>query len=167
MGILNDLLGRVQRVNEELQNGAIVGDALKSYAPDVLELQLGQLWDGKASSGDDIRPYYSEDLKPTGYFHSKESAGRYADWKQSITPNSNRNPDSPNLYIVGKFHSELAVNMGADAVSVYPTTMFAKGIFDKYGSRTFGLTKDNWRRIWFERGGYQKLMDIIKSNLFV
>lgn len=167
MGILNDLLDRVQRVNEELQNGAIVGDALKSYAPDVLELQLRQLWDGKASSGDDIRPYYSEDLKPAGYFHSKETAGRYADWKQSITPNSNRNPDAPNLYIVGKFHSELAVNMGADAVSVYPTTMFAKNIFDKYGQNTFGLTKDNWRRIWFERGGYQKLMDIIKSNLFV
>ena len=167
MGILNDLLARVKSVNEGLQTGSMIGEAINPYSPDVLDLQLQQLWDGKASSGEDIRPYYSEDLKPAGYFNSKESAGRYADWKQAITPNSKRNPDAPNLYIVGKFHSELAVDMGTDAVSVYPTTMFAKNIFDKYGQNTFGLTWDNWNKIWFERGGYQELMNIIKTNLFV
>lgn len=167
MGILDDLLVRVKRVNEDLQTGALVGDVLKPYGDDVLELQLQQLWDGKQSSGEDIRPYYSEDLKPTGYFHSAESAARYADWKQAITPNSNRNPDAPNLYIVGKFHNELAVDMGTDAVSVYPTTMFAKNIFDKYGQNTFGLSWESWNKIWLDRGGYNKLMDAIKNNLFV
>lgn len=167
MGILNDLLARVQSVNEGLQTGMLIGDVIKPYQNDVLDLQLEQLWNGQASNGNDIRPYYSEDLKPNGYFHSTESAARYAAWKQDITPNSNRNPDAPNLYIVGKFHSELAVDMGTDAVSVYPTTMFAKNIFDKYGQNTFGLTWENWNKIWFERGGYQKLMETIKNNLFV
>lgn len=167
MGILNDLLSRVEKVNEGLQTGSMIGEAIKPYSGDVLDMQLQQLWDGKAASGKDIRPYYSEDLKPAGFFHSKETAARYADWKQSITPNSNRNPDAPNLYISGVFHSELAVDMGKDAVSIYPTTMFAKGIFYKYGRNTFGLTVENWNRILFERGGYLKLMNVIKNNLFV
>lgn len=166
MGILNDLLARVESVNEGLRTGSMIGEAVKPFSPDILDLQLQQLWNGIASSGDDIRPYYSEDLKPAGYFHSKESAARYAAWKQEITPNANRNPDAPNLYIVGKFHSELAVDMGTDAVSVYPTTMFAKKIFDKYGQNTFGLTWENWNKILFERGGYQNLINIIKTNLF-
>ena len=40
MGILNDLLARVKSVNEGLQTGSMIGEAIKPYSPDVLDLQL-------------------------------------------------------------------------------------------------------------------------------
>ena len=104
MGILNDLLGKVKNVESGLTTGETIGDVLLNYRDDIMDLQLYQLFSGKASNGEDIRPLYSEDLKPGGYFRSKETAMNYAAWKQEIPYpyQVNRNPDAPNLYINGR-----------------------------------------------------------------
>lgn len=169
MGILNDLLARVQAVNNGLQNGQIVRDVVIRHPADILELQKRQLFEGKAANGEDIRPYYSEDLKPGGYFHSVESAGRYAAWKQDINyPYSvNRNPDAPNLYINGKFHSELGVQFGTDAARIVPETGYASRIMAKYGTGTFGLMRSKWLELFTDWGAYNELMQQIKSRLYV
>lgn len=169
MGILNDLRNRVAMVNEGIQTGQMVRNVLVDHDNDILELQKVQLFEGLTSSGEDMRPYYSEDLKPSGYFHSVESAGRYAAWKQGLNYpyTANRNPDAPNLYINGKFHSELGVQFSADVVAVIGTTGYAKGIMAKYGMSSFGLMMSNWMVLFTQRGAYNELMNEIKSRLYV
>lgn len=169
MGILNDLRSRVQSVADGLQIGTMVRDVVVQHGEDILDLQKMQLFQGLAANGEDIRPYYSEDLKPSGYFYSVESAGRYAAWKKDAInyPYSvQRNPDAPNLFINGRFHDELGVQFNSDSVGVIGTTAYSKGIVAKYGLQTFGLMMPNWRAIFFEYGAYNELMSIIKSTLY-
>ena len=171
MGILDDLLNRVQSVSDGLQNGGLIRDVVLNHPDDILDLQREQLFEGKRADGEDIRPYYSEDLKPSGFFHSVESAGRYAGWKQTGInypyTARNRNPDAPNLYINGKFHDELGVQFNSDSVGIIPTTSYASGIVAKYGIDTFGLMMENWMVVFVERGAYNELMNEIKQRLYV
>lgn len=169
MGILNDLRNRVQSVQDGLATGALVRNVVIQHGDDIMELQKIQLLQGLTSRGEDIRPYYSEDLKPSGWFYSVETAQRYASWKQDINyPYSvERNPDAPNLYINGKFHSELGVEFGPDSVTVAGETPYASAIVAKYGISTFGLMGENWGVIFWERGAYGELMNEIKNWLYV
>ena len=170
MGILDDLLTRVQTVNEGLRDGAIIRNAVVSHPGDIMELQRQQLFAGKRPDGEDIRPYYSEDLKPGGFFYSVETAGRYSamkDDKIMYPYSANKNPDAPNLYFNGRFHDEIGVEFGSDSVAVVPTTAYAKKIMDKYGMDTFGLMMANWMVIFVERGAYDELMQQVKQQLYV
>ena len=169
MSILTELLARVKAVESGLQTGEIVRTAVVRHGEEILDLQRLQLFAGTSSSGEDIRPYYSEDLKPSGYFYSVETAGRYAAWKSSLNYpyNVERNPDAPNLYIVGKFHDELGVQFLPDSVAIVGTTPFAKGIIAKYGVNTFGLMPENWNTIFTDYGAYDEMMQEIKRILYV
>ena len=168
MSILSDLLTRVETVQEGLASGSLIRDVLLLRQEDIIEAQRIQLLEGKDSGGEDIHPFYSEDLKPAGHFYSVESAGRYAAWKQDLTyPYTvDRNPDAPNLYITGKFHDELGVEFGADAIGIVGETAYAKGIMAKYGVDTFGLSNESWAEIW-ENGGYNELLTQIGLQLYV
>lgn len=168
MAILNDLLAKVKDVESGLSTGESIGDVLLYHNNDIMELQKQQLFAGKSSSGEDIRPLYSEDLKPGGYFRSKETAKNYAAWKQIIPYpyEVDRNPDAPNLYINGRFHSELTVEFNADSVAVVPATTYAQGIVAKYGLSTFGLSVLNWNVIWREKGAFLELLQNIKNKLY-
>lgn len=169
MGILDDLLKRVERVNVGLKSGEIIRDAVSRHPDEIMELQKQQLFEGKAASGEDIRPYYSEDIKPRGYFRTPESAANYSAWKRdgiSYPYSANRNPDAPNLYINGRFHDELGVQFTSDMVGIIPTTFYASGIVAKYGAETFGLTRANWISLFEDYGVYYELMDDIKSIIY-
>ena len=108
-------------------------------------------------------------MKPSGFFYTVESAGRYAAWKKdgiNYPYKANRNPDAPNLYINGRFHDELGVQFAADTVGVVPTTPYAAGIVAKYGITTFGLMMANWMVVFVERGAYNELMDELRTRLY-
>lgn len=167
MGILEDLLARVRTFENGLQTGSAIRDALQPFGSDILEAQRVQLLEGRNSGGEDIRPYYSEDLKPQGYFYSAESAGRYAAWKQDLSyPYSvKRNPDAPNLYITGRFHSELEVQFNSDSLGIVATSTWSAAIMAKYGVDTFGLCFDKWEEIW-EGGAYLLLLNNAQTLLF-
>ena len=170
MGILNDLLARVESVNDGLRTGELVRNVVVQHPDDILDLQKMQLFQGLAANGQEIRPYYSEDLKPKGYFYTVESAKRYSAWKESginYPYSVQRNPDAPNLYINGRFHDELGVQFGAQTVGIVGTTGYSKGIIEKYGIQTFGLMMANWMVIFVERGGYKELMQELKQRLYV
>lgn len=170
MGILNDLRTRVQSVNDGLTTGELVRNVIVQHPDDIIEQQRIQLFEGKNANGEDIRPYYSEDLKPNGFFHSVDSAGRYADWKQSginYPYTAKRNPDAPNLYINGRFHDELGVQFLTDSVGIVPTTPYASGIVAKYGINTFGLMMQKWAAIFWDYGAYSELMNQLKSRIYV
>ena len=167
--VLDSLLSRVIAVQNGLQSGEIVREVVVRHPDDILNLQREQLFEGKASNGEDLRPYYSEDLKPSGHFWSVETAGRYAAWKQSLSyPYSaaNRNPDAPNLYINGRFHSELEVRFGPDEVAVVGGTGYAEGIMMRYGLDKFGLMAERWNFLFREMGGYNELLEQVKNKLW-
>lgn len=164
---IQKLIGNAEALLSELESGALVRSTLEEYGEDIMTMQRIQLLEGKASSGDDIRPYYSEDVQPGGYFKTRESAARYRAWKGEISyPHDvKRNDDAPNLYINGKFHSELGVTFGSDEVGILPTTPYASKIVKKYGVNTFGLTQERWNQLFLEVGAINKLMANIKKTL--
>lgn len=167
MSVLDDLKNRVALARDGLKS-ELVRNVLMQHTSDILELQSQQLLQGKASSGEDIRPYYSEDVKPSGYFKSAESAGRYSAWKQGLNYPyvANRNPDAPNLYINGKFHSELGVFYDADSVEVRGASSYAQRIVERYGIQTFGLMQEYWNEIFRERGAYNELLHSVKNIIY-
>lgn len=169
MDILTDLLNRVLTVQTGLESGSLVRDILVSRGNEIIEEQRIQLLEGKGSDGEDLHPFYSEDLKSNGgYFHSVQSAGRYAAWKQDLDyPYSvSRNPDAPNLYITGKFHDELGVDFGPDSIAIVGLTAYAQRIMAKYGVSAFGLNAEHWETVW-SNGGYDDLLESVKQILFI
>lgn len=168
MNIVGALLDRVQTAYAGLQSGETIRLVLVNHPSEILDLQKRQLFEGKASSGDDLRPYYSEDLQPGGFFKSAESASRYAAWKQTLSYPYKvaRNEDAPNLYINGKFHGELEVNFGPNEIKIDGSTSYSQHIIDKYGLKSFGLMPKYWNEIWFEDGCYDELMDKLKKQIY-
>lgn len=159
--MLESLLNSVLRLQQGIESGAFIRDVVSRHGDEILEQQRIQLLEGKASSGEDIRPYYSEDLKPNGWFHTPQTAANYAAWKESgiSYPYSvNRNPDAPNLYINGKFHSELGVQFLADGILISGETGYAQGIVMKYGLQTFGLMPERWRELFIVGGLLDELL---------
>ena len=164
---LEGLLMNARTLQAGMQ-GSLIREALVPYEEDIVEQQRIQLLEGKNSDGEDMHPFYSEDVKPNGYFHTKESAARYREWKQTITyPYSvKRNPDAPNLYITGVFHDDLGVAFGKDYVAIIPDTAYAANIMQKYGMNAFGLCMEKWGVIWNEKGGKNNLIEQMKKVLW-
>lgn len=136
----NPFAQAIARVDElERQMPSQIRLLLEGRSDDLLDMLQEQMGAGQAASGDDIRPYYTED----NYFKSRESAERYADWKESFMPNNRRNRLAPNLYINGKFWSEIAVRFGANEFVFYGGTQYAQGIFQKYGADQLDLTRQH------------------------
>ena len=91
-------------------------DAMQENSDNAIESIKEQLWDGKTGKGNDIRPYYSEDP----WFKSRAKAEAYKRWKQAITPNPNRNPDAPNLFINGWFYKQISIQKNDDELLINP-----------------------------------------------
>ena len=144
------LLANVEELQRSMTTDKVMGRVLRKHEYAIIAAQRLQLLEGKDSDGNDMRPYYSEDLQPEGWFKSKESAMRYALWKKtgiSYPVQAQRNADAPNLYINGKFHSELQVGYMGERVGIIPSTPYAAVIMGKYGMDKFGLTMGKWVEI--------------------
>lgn len=147
---------------------AILADILSQRTDELLDRQRDQLASGLNSEGTDIVPPYSEDLKPGGYFHSSSAAERYAQWKQTINvpvyyKQTQRNPDTPNLYVNGRFHSELTVDI-TDEVLFHGGTSYAENIVDKFGLMQFGLNEQSWRD-FMENGVITEILGGLRTSL--
>ena len=155
------------RMLKAAMDGTMQREVFEKRREEIIISQREQLLEGKASSGKDLRPYYSEDLKPNGWFHSKESAGRYAAWKGSLSYpyTAKRNPDAPNLYITGVFHNDLGVGFGAESIYILPETNYAAGIMNKYGMKNFGLTDERWSRLLHEGGIMDEMIQRMRAIL--
>lgn len=165
---ITELADRVRVIEARLESGEMIRQVLEPRSDEIMTLQRQQLFYGQASDGEDIRPYYSEDIKPSGYFSSRAAAERYAAYKATEIAYpviAERNPDAPNLYINGKFHSELGVRFTSTGVDISGTSVFARRVVSKYGKETFGLTADNWSDIFRQRGAKDDLIKEIKNIL--
>lgn len=168
MSVIDQLLSNVETLQASLDSGDVQRDVLERHREDIIELQQIQLLEGKGSDGEDLRPYYSEDLQPQGWFKSKETAGRYAAWKGTLSYpfNVQRNPDAPNLYITGVFHGDLDVQFNPDTLAIVPTTMYAQQIMAKYGMGMFGLSAEKWGEMMNERGALAEVIDKAKEIIW-
>ena len=130
---LEGLLNNAKALQNGMQQGTLVRDVLMRHGEHIIEQQRVQLLMGKGSDGRDLHPFYSEDVKPQGYFKSGAAARQYAAWKQTLSyPYSvQRNPDAPNLYITGVFHDDLNIHFSPDSLEIIPDTAYAAKIMAK------------------------------------
>lgn len=163
---LQDMYKRVKAVQEGITGGSLIREVLQRYEADILDHQREQLFEGKASSGEDLRPYYTEDLQPGGYFRTVEDARRYLEWKKGMSYpySAQRYPDAPNLYINGKFHSELAVRFDAETVEVVAGSAFARRVMSKYGGLQFGLMSTRWDAVM--QDAYGDIIDEVRRIMY-
>ena len=55
--IIENLTKKVENVLVGLQSGSLIRNVVTKHTADILDLQKLQLLQGKAASGDDMRPY--------------------------------------------------------------------------------------------------------------
>lgn len=103
----------------------------------VLHEQKNQLLEGKNPDGFDITPSYFDDP----YFKSPESAKRYSDWKDRITPNPKRKKGTPNLFINGRYHNSIEVLSSSVGVTINASFLQTE-ISNKYGD-VLGLNPEH------------------------
>lgn len=165
---IGGLLKNAQALRNGMERGELVRDVLMRHGDHIVEQQRIQLLMGKGSDGKDLHPFYSEDVKPSGYFKSGAQARKYAAWKQTLSyPYSvERNPDAPNLYITGMFHDDLNVEFGIDGLSIVPDTAYAANIMRRYGFGIFGLNAEMWGIIWNDFGARDELITEMKNVLW-
>lgn len=146
----------------------IVGNVLQQHEKDIMEMQHKQLLEGKDNDGNDLTPSYTQDVQPQGYFKSRESAARYAAWKGTLNYpyQVQRNQDTPNLYINGRFFNELEVKFNQDSVAIMPRTTYAAAIVGKYGINSFGLSMQKWNQLFTERNLKTEVQQKFKEALW-
>lgn len=156
------------QLERQMQDGSLVRGVLRNHEEDIMEQQHIQLLEGKGSDGEDLRPYYTEDLQPHGYFKSQQSASNYMAWKETLNyPYSvERNIDAPNLYINGRFYSEMEVKFEADSMMIAPSSGYAAQIMAKYGMGRFGLSALKWQVMMQEKGVMMEVQEQMKNLLY-
>lgn len=165
---IDGFLNNARQLQADLSQGSIIREVLEPHGNEIVDEQRTQLLMGKGSDGEDIHPFYSEDLKPKGYFKSSATAANYRAWKQELSypKNVQRNPDAPNLYITGVFHDDLNVRFDGDSLAIVPDTAYAANIMAKYGINIFGLNAQSWGVIWNEKGAKDELIEKMKRVLW-
>lgn len=170
MAIVEKLQAQIAALSEfQRDKGRVVAELLSQREEELLERQKDQLASGLDSDGRNLQPFYSEDLKPGGFFKTQSAAERYKNWKRSIaTPvfyqQLPRMADAPNLYVNGRFWSELTVTISESLIEFKGDTAYAEGIIDKYGLEKFGLNETFWRMV-VENGLDDELADYLRSRL--
>ena len=165
---LSKMTEAAHQLEQQMQDGSLVRGVLRNHADDIMEQQHIQLMEGKGSDGNDLRPYYTEDVQPSGYFKTVASARNYMAWKESLNyPYSvSRNGNAPNLYINGRFYSEMEVRFEAETMGIYPSTGFASEIMAKYGLHRFGLSALKWQVMMNEKGVKNEIQQRMKDLLY-
>lgn len=169
MNDLERMSAAAKDLQRKMQNGTLMREVLQDHEDDLMEQQHIQLLEGKGSDGNDLRPYYTEDLQPNGYFKSQQTASNYMAWKESLNyPYSvtRGNSDAPNLYINGRFYSEMQIEFGVDALMVKPATPYASEIMAKFGLKRFGLSEPHWQVMFHEKGVQTELRQRMKDLLY-
>jgi len=171
---------KVQRIRNGFQDEVLkcMGDNGNEMVVSVRE----QLYSGVDGNNVPLSPKYSEDpyfqRKGAGYYDEQRSMWvpcyqhpeRYAEWKRRITPPEAsdrlnlpaRDWDTPNLFIVGTFHSSISARATTRGVEIF-TFGWDEGpaVERKYGSQIFALSdpavahfNENflwpWLKAWIE-----------------
>lgn len=149
MTTIADKLKSIRQCKTNLST--IISKSVITCEKDIVYAIQDQLWDGKDSTGKDLLPSYLDDP----FFKTRKAAEAYALWKSKITPNSNRNYYTPNLYINGYFWSSMKIDPAT--LRMDSAVAFGKPIIPKYGENAFKLGKQHGEVI-------EKLREQLISN---
>jgi hypothetical protein len=116
----------------------IARETMEGTEEEIRQYNLQQLLDGKTNKGTDIGPTYLEDP----FFKTQAQAQAYSDWKDRISPRSNRRKGVPNLYINGYYHSTRTVKIQGDMI-IYNSTYGAITDIDQKYKNIDGLNPDS------------------------
>jgi hypothetical protein len=108
MSTIRGLYNRLLTVDTD----KIAMETIEGTEEEIRQYNLQQLLDGKTNQGTDISPTYLEDP----FFKTQEQAQAYSDWKDRISPPSNRRKGVPNLYINGYYHASRKVQVIGDSI---------------------------------------------------
>lgn len=132
---------------DQMLEGAVVG-AIENTATDLIALNQEQLYKGLLNDGSFVTPKYQEDP----YFSTPEAAQAYSDWKDAITPNPERPPGVPNLFINGRFYESWSVTATAQKITFESSDPNAQDIEETFGEKIYGLDNESmgdYRRNFF------------------
>jgi hypothetical protein len=124
----------LKRRFESLDTGQIASNSVAQTTDKLMEINNKQLLDGINKFGQDIAPSYFNDP----YFKSPESARRYSEWKDRISPFSKRRSGVPNLFIDGTYHKSRSARVEGDRIIYQSTSPKAQSISEKFDG-LFGL----------------------------
>lgn len=113
---------------QAIDHDVIARETMEGTEEEIRQYNLQQLLDGKTNEGIDISPTYFEDP----YFKTPEQAAAYSEWKDRISPPSNRRKGVPNLYINGYYHGTRKVTIQGDKIIYNSNWSEAPEIEQKY-----------------------------------
>jgi hypothetical protein len=115
----------------------IAAESMAHVTDEIVTYTIEQLLEGKKRTGQDITPSYLNDP----YFKSTESAQRYSNWKDAISPRTSRKSGTPNLFINGYYHNTIEAVVRGDKLVIHSSFDGADDIERKYGGEIYGLNK--------------------------
>lgn len=157
MATISELKKRLQ----ELKMVEIADQAINDTSETFLDLNREQLMEGKRRDGTDISPSYFEDLT---YFKSIDSATRYSEWKDRITPNPKRKKGVPNLYINGFFHNSIVMSATGEEIKSSSPFSGYDSIIGKFTDKIHGLDIEK-RTIYIESVLMDRFMVLIRAKI--
>lgn len=119
----------------------IAKETMEGSEEELRQYNLQQLLDGKTNDGSDIHPTYLEDP----FFPTLADAQAYSDWKDRISPPSNRKKGVPNLFINGYYHSTRKVVIEGDKI-IYSSTYGDEHGFDEKYKNLNGLNAESRKK---------------------
>jgi hypothetical protein len=108
----------------------------------LVKLNKEQLLEGLTTKSTEIRPFHSENP----YFKSDKQLEAYIAFKERIKPNAKRRADVPNLFITGKFHSEISKVSNANGFEITANGVMSQKILPDFDN-VLGLTKENLNKV--------------------
>lgn len=142
------MLGALKNVRAELPD--VIEQSIMENEGEIILRNQEQLLEGKNDKGNDLRPYYTEDP----YFKSTKTAMAYARFKQKITPNPNRNPNAPNLFVTGRrVHDKMKLvkNSGAISVDILDTIRNVGAEIKRRYKGALGLDEKNMEWLYMDK----------------
>lgn len=140
MNIFDEIIINLNKVETLLINELEVFS--KKNEDLFLSQQKDQLWDGQTSEEKPIEPTH----KDNKYFKTTAAAEKYIKWKESFTKNPKRDPNTPNLFITGKFYSELSVAADDKGITFDGNGIMSRKIIPIF-KNILGLTDTNLEKI--------------------
>lgn len=137
MGTIRGIYNRLQTVDTD----AIAVKTLEGTEEEIRQYNLQQLLDGKTNQGTDISPTYLEDP----FFKTQEQAQAYSEWKDKISPPSNRRPGVPNLFINGFYHGTRRVEIQGEKI-VYSSSYGEQHGFEEKYKNLDGLNPESRKK---------------------
>lgn len=126
---------------QALDTDKIAQETMEGTEEEIRQYNLQQLLDGKTNDGSDIHPTYQEDP----FFKTPADAQAYSDWKDRISPPSNRKSGIPNLYINGWYHSTRRVVIEGGKI-IYSSSYGDEHNFDEKYKNLDGLNPESRKK---------------------